>query len=142
MPRNVTLGQLDQARALVAAAQASQATYNRWNMENPRFNNYYHRQSGGKWSPKRRENDLSPPKFSDEVIEAIRLIGDIDAEDMLKNGTFPNYENDDRFNTHNYSYTNYQSGAGAKEKRASGPWLGQIKHNGSIPFGGDASYQV
>jgi hypothetical protein len=140
-PRDVSPAQLQQAKALVAAAQASQAAYNKWNIENPSFNIYRHKKAG-EASPQRRDNGMSPPNFSQEILNAIKLVGDVDAQDMHNNGTLPNYDGDTKMKTHtaNIDTNFYRNGT---SKRASGGgWMGQMQHVGTQPFSGDPSYQV
>jgi hypothetical protein len=139
--RDVSTSQLQQAKALVAAAQASQAAYNKWNIENPHFNNYTHKKAR-EASLQRRENGMSPPNFSQEILDAIRLVGDVDAQDMHNNGTLPNYDGDAKMQTHTSNIdTNFYRN-GTSKRAGSGSWMGQMQHVGTQPFGGDSTYEV
>jgi hypothetical protein len=139
--RDVSPSQLQQAKALVAAAQASQAAYNKWNIENPSFNNYRHKKAG-EASPQRRDNGMSPPNFSQEILDAIRLVGDVDAQDMHNNGTLPNYVGDTKMKTHTANIDTNFYWNGTSKRAGGGGWMGQMLHVGTQPFGGDPSYQV
>lgn len=60
--RTAFTAQIQAARALVTKAEAAQAAYNKWNIENPRFNVYGHKGAAGSDSgPQRRDpaNDMA-----------------------------------------------------------------------------------
>jgi hypothetical protein len=135
--RGVSMSQLQQAKALVAAAQASQAAYNKWNIENPRFN-YTHKKAG-EASLQRRENGMSPPNYSQEILDAIRLVGDADAQDMHNNGTLPNYDSDAKMQTHT---SNIDTRNRTSKRAGGGSWMGQMQRVGTQPFGDDSTYEV
>jgi hypothetical protein len=137
-PRAVSAAQLTAARALVASAQASQEVYNKWNTENPRFNLYRHKQPGEHAT--RQDGAMPIPVLSEETLEAIRVVGDVDAQDMVNSGSFPNYA-DDRFKAH---LKQQSSPFPSKNKRdnSGGYWLGKVNHGGTMPFGSNSSYKV
>lgn len=145
--RNTNAAQLRAARTLVAEAQASQAAYNEWNIHNPRRNNYYHKPSGA--AIRARADSMKIPQFSEAVMEAVALVGDMDTQDMANNGTMPDYWNDERMRTHtgfenttHHAMARRSMNVSTAAAAAGGGWLGQLNHVGGMPFGGDPSYKV
>lgn len=141
--RTAYTANIQAARALVTKAEAPQAAYNKWNIENPRFNVYGHKGAAGSDSgPQRRDpaNDIAIPKLSQETIAALELLGEIEAQEMHDNGTFPDY-NEARFRSHGLE--SKRGSSGNITKRATGGyWLSQVAHDGTMPFSGDSSYRV
>lgn len=146
--RNVTERELGHARALVKAAHTTQAAYNKWNIENPRTNNYHLKKQGH--VQKKSKDAMVPPKFSQEVLDAIKLVGDVDAKDMCNNGTLQSLHDDirahiqSRMKLKTRSVKNNLTSDEAMQTAATGGWwLGQLDHSkSSQPFGGDSSYKV
>lgn len=158
--RNVTSQELNDARTLVAAAHASQAAYNKWNMENPHFNHYVFKGPGDsaptkdtKRNTKNRAPEMKIPKFSQETLDAIKLVGDVDAQDLHNNGTLQRLqgERDHCFQAQFKPPTMdtfLPGGGGGGSKR--GPqigtdewWYEMVDHSkASQPFGGNDSYKV
>ncbi|KAL2017482.1 hypothetical protein VTK56DRAFT_2078 [Thermocarpiscus australiensis] len=145
---NVTSATLQQARSLVAAAHASQAAYNKDLLAHPRFNTYRSRHGNSTRAAKKRaKRAVTPqPSFSDEVLEAIKLVGQADALAMAQNNTLlkpiPKMTFTNTTRGPNRGYSNFKP-SGTTSKRDNPPyWVGQMDHLGTQPFGGDSSYQV
>lgn len=150
--RTANIAQIQAARELVKKAQTVQAAYNKWNTENPRFNIYRHKGAGGgDAGAKKRDlaNHMAIPRLSQETIEALKLLRELEAQEMHDNGTYPDYTNI-RFRSHNTDsdssvsrfHPNPDGSGNITKKAARSYWLGQIRHDGTMPFGGDSSYKV
>lgn len=144
--RNVTTDEFSAAKKLVADAHARQAVYNKWNVENPRRNQYTLKKAGTEQH--KRSGDLSPPTFSQEELDAVKLVGDIETQEMHNNGTLRRYHDDHKMyhekRQENKKPTDTNLIPANRLADTSGEsWMGQVDHSqSSQPFGGDSSYKV
>ncbi|KAI0452791.1 pectate lyase superfamily protein-domain-containing protein [Xylaria acuta] len=135
--------ELAAARKLVDQAALEQSAFNEWTINNPRKNNYHHKTPGEQ--PVRRRGAPPRPIFNQATLDAVKLVGDVDAQDMFDNGTFPDYANDSRMRSHGtFDGDDGAASKGNLTKRQNegGWWLGRLDHTGSMPFGGNSSYRV
>lgn len=144
--RNVTANEFSSAKKLVADVHARQAVYNKWNIENPRRNQYTLKEARAEHH--KRSSDLSPPTFSQEELDAIRLVGDVETQEMHNNGTLQRYH-DDHKRYHERRQEKKRSAdtnlvpVNTHADLSGESWIGQVDHSqSSQPFGGDSSYKV
>jgi hypothetical protein len=143
IPANPTEEELQSARAIVAAAHASQSAYNEYRLAHPHFNTYQSRESSNvaKSKKARRENEVPQPEFSSDIVAAIQLVGHADAKAMASNGTLI-YSYNHTGPVPSGGHTTFQS-SHSHEKRADFDfWMTDMAHMGTQPFGDDSSYKV
>lgn len=144
---NVTSEQIKRANALVNAAHESQAAYNLYRANNTRRNTNISKKSAADRAAKEKRDRgaVAEPVHSKEVMDAVRLLGDIDALAKSRNGTlikeYPPHNNTrDHFTRPNQKFS-----AGDKlETRVNNDrfWMANMDHIGIQPYGGDMSYEV
>lgn len=144
---DVTSDQVKRANALVNAAHESQAAYNLYRANNTRRNTNLSKKSAVARAAKEKRDKgaVVEPMHSKEVMEAVRLLGDIDALAKSQNGTLikdypPHNNTTDRFTRPNQKFS-----AGDKlETRVNNNrfWMANMNHLGIQPYGGDTSYEV
>lgn len=82
---NATAQEIQDARELVAAAHASQAAYNTYQLANPRRNMYGPEDPAA--SRVKRDDQVPMPTLSVEVQQAVKLVSHVDDSIRHQNGT-------------------------------------------------------
>jgi hypothetical protein len=121
---NATLSDIDKARQVVNDAIAKMTKLNKARLNNPARMNYGYAPTGGSSSGRKRDatdaNDQAgAPSPLLDITEEIAAASALLAEVEAVNRTAP-----------------------AVEKRAGTFWLGGMRHQGTMPWGDDASYKV
>jgi hypothetical protein len=138
---------VQKARALVAKAHEPQAAYNSYQADNPRRNTWRSKKSSEAQAAraKRSEDAVAQPVFSQEVKDAIKLLGYVDARTRAAHGSLQKTPSPHRTN----SYTNYKStgkihSRNMLEARTNNDyfWMPNMDHLGTQPCGGNSSYPV
>lgn len=127
---NISQSDIDNARAVVAAALADSYAANRARTGLPLRNNYFLRRSS---STKPRRDAVSLPIINSSIAAAAALVAELDAAALAKNGTLHG----------NYSEIEalHRRRNGEPEKRQSATfWMEGIEHLGTQL--GNSSYKV
>lgn len=137
----------------MAAAHEAQAAFNIYRAMNAQRNTYRSRKNTTAQAAKekRDRSGVPQPIHSDEVMEAVRLLGDIDASAMVLNGTLikthiarnntrkPYGNNDSSFKKLGNLEDRKQLQTRVENDDF---WMPNMEHLGTQPYGGNSSYKV
>ena len=83
---NITISQLDAAKALIKEARDAQNKYNEYRMANPRRNDNGAGSAPSSQKLKKRDDSIPIPVLNSTVKEALVLVGELDAQAKAANG--------------------------------------------------------
>lgn len=84
---------------------------------------------------------MSRPKFDQATLDAIELVGNIDVQNMIDNGTFTAHEDDPKIAKLRARHLG-EDYLTKRDANPNGWWPRHVDHNGRPAFNGNSSYQV
>jgi hypothetical protein len=92
--------------------------------------------------PLKRRGAPSRPVFDQATLDAIELVGNVDAQNIIDNGTFPGYENEPKIATLKVRVVGKENLTKRQGANPNGWWPSNVDHTGHMAFGGNSSYKV
>lgn len=140
---NASASDRNRARTLVDQAIDRQGEYNLWRIAHPQRGNENRPNTG---QTRRDASAPSPPKLTPELLRAIKLINDVDTQELHNNGTLQWYREDAQHRAGDLLHTGSTAG-GSNSKSSSGwdgsDWMEKQDHSLSQqPFNSQSDYKA
>jgi hypothetical protein len=84
----------------------------------------------------------SRPVFDQATLDAIELVGNFDAQNMIDNGTLPNYVNSSNIATLKSRVIGRENMTKQQDTNPHSWWPRNVDHTGHMAFGDNSSYKV